>query len=281
MGSATNRMLNGNALKLGIFSPNCSGGMAVTTVPERWDASWDNNAELARMADAAGIEFLLPIARWRGYGGETNFQGTNLETVTWATAMLAVTDGITVFCTAHTSFHHPIVMAKMMATADQVSHGRLGLNVVCGWNQPEYHMFGRDLPDSHDERYAYGQEWLDVVRRIWTAEDEFDWHGRFFRLNRSREPKVNAKPRPSQAQTGNAAPRCGVTRCAAPVSTSQMTISRSARRSCSSRRRSMCLRGTSNRSFGNPAANRVSCFSAPERSSVGMMCRMRAGMRAV
>lgn len=184
MGSATNRMLNGNALKLGIFSPNCSGGMAVTTVPERWDASWDNNAELARMADAAGIEFLLPIARWRGYGGETNFQGTNLETVTWATAMLAVTDGITVFCTAHTSFHHPIVMAKMMATADQVSHGRLGLNVVCGWNQPEYHMFGRDLPDSHDERYAYGQEWLDVVRRIWTAEDEFDWHGRFFTLNR-------------------------------------------------------------------------------------------------
>jgi hypothetical protein len=52
-------MFNGNKLKLGIFSPNCSGGMAVTKVPERWDASWENNLKLAQMADEAGIEFLL------------------------------------------------------------------------------------------------------------------------------------------------------------------------------------------------------------------------------
>ncbi|HEY7826274.1 MAG TPA: hypothetical protein VIC00_05585, partial [Candidatus Acidoferrales bacterium] len=56
-------MYNSNKLKLGIFSPNCSGGMAVTKVPERWDASWENNLRLAQMADDAGIEFLLPIAR--------------------------------------------------------------------------------------------------------------------------------------------------------------------------------------------------------------------------
>ncbi len=183
MGSTSNRMLNDNRLKLGLFSPNCSGGMAVTTVPERWDASWDNNAALATMADGYGLEFLLPIARWRGYGGETNFQGTNLETVTWATGMLAASQGITVFCTAHTSFHHPIVMAKMLATADQIGHGRLGLNVVCGWNQPEYHMFGRDLPDSHDDRYAFGQEWFDIVTKIWSSSDEFDWNGTYFQLN--------------------------------------------------------------------------------------------------
>ena len=70
-----NAMFNRNAFKIGLFSPNCSGGMAVTTVPERWDASWAHNLELAQMADAAGIEFLLPIARWTGYGGDTDFQG--------------------------------------------------------------------------------------------------------------------------------------------------------------------------------------------------------------
>ena len=182
-GVVMNRMRNANRLKLGLFSPNCSGGMAVTKVPERWQATWDNNAALARMADGYGLEFMLPIARWRGYGGATDFQGTNLETVTWATGLLGVTDGISVFCTAHTSFHHPIVMAKMMATADQVGHGRLGLNVVCGWNQPEYHMFGRQLPDSHDERYAYGQEWLDVIRTIWTSTEPFEWRGDHFELN--------------------------------------------------------------------------------------------------
>ena len=46
-------MYNRNKLKLGIFSPNCSGGMAVTKVPERWDASWESNLKLAQMADEA------------------------------------------------------------------------------------------------------------------------------------------------------------------------------------------------------------------------------------
>lgn len=190
-------MLNDNRLKLGIFSPNCSGGMAVTKVPERWDASWDNNAKLAKMADTYGIEFLLPIARWRGYGGETNFQGTTLETMTWCAGLLAITEGITVFCTAHTSFHHPLVAAKMLATIDQISHGRMGLNVVCGWNQPEYEMMGRDLPDSHDDRYAFGQEWLDVIQKTWGSSDEFDWDGQFFQLNH-----VASDPKPF----GNIAP---------------------------------------------------------------------------
>ena len=87
-------MFNANRLKLGIFAANCSSGTAVTTVPERWDASWENNLALARMADDAGFEFMLPIARWRGYGGETNFEGETLETITWASGLLAGAQGV-------------------------------------------------------------------------------------------------------------------------------------------------------------------------------------------
>lgn len=177
-----NAMFNRNTLKLGIFSPNCSGGMAVTTVPERWASSWDNNLKLAQIADAAGIEFLLPIARWLGYGGSTNFQNDNLETITWATGLLAQTRHITVFATAHTAFTHPIVAAKQFATMDQVGGGRFGLNVVCGWNQPEYEMFGIPLPSEHTARYAFGQEWLDIVKKIWASPEPFDWDGKFFKL---------------------------------------------------------------------------------------------------
>jgi dimethylsulfone monooxygenase len=176
-------MHNTNKLKLGLFSPNCSGGMAVTKVPERWEASWDNNEALAKMADGYGFEFLLPIARWRGYGGDVNFQGNALETMTWCAGLLAATEAITVFCTAHTSFHHPLVAAKMLSTIDQIGHGRLGLNVVCGWNQPEYEMFGKQLPDSHDERYAFGQEWFDIITKTWSTDEEFDWRGEFFELD--------------------------------------------------------------------------------------------------
>ena len=50
------KQLDRNKLSLGLFGVNCSGGLAVTTVPERWDASWENNQKLARMADDAGLE---------------------------------------------------------------------------------------------------------------------------------------------------------------------------------------------------------------------------------
>lgn len=174
-------MHNRNKLKLGIFSPNCSNGMAVTKVPERWDASWENNLKLAQMADAAGIEFLLPIARWKGYGGESNFQGSTLETITWACGLLAHTQNITVFGTVHAPMVHPIFAAKQMVTTSHIGRGRFGLNIVCGWNQDEFDMFGM-VQREHDTRYEYGQEWWDVIQKIWTEKEPFDYDGRFLKL---------------------------------------------------------------------------------------------------
>ena len=54
-----------NKLKLGVFSTNADGGLAITDVPERWTASWQDNLTAAQIADRAGLEFMLPIARWR------------------------------------------------------------------------------------------------------------------------------------------------------------------------------------------------------------------------
>jgi dimethylsulfone monooxygenase len=183
-------MFNRNKLKLGIFSPNCSSGMAVTKVPERWDASWENNLKLAQMADEAGIEFLLPIARWKGYGGETDFEGTTFETITWACGLLAKTKNLTVFGTVHAPLVHPIFAAKQMVTVSHVSEGRFGLNIVCGWNQDEFEMFGIEQRE-HDTRYDYGQEWWDVVQKIWSENEPFDYTGRFIKLK-----GVIGKPKP-------------------------------------------------------------------------------------
>src|ERR1041385_8558779 len=76
------QMGSANRLKLGLFGANCSSGRAVTMVPERWSGSWPDCLKLARMADDAGIEFILPNGRWKGYGGVTGYQGENLGTVT-------------------------------------------------------------------------------------------------------------------------------------------------------------------------------------------------------
>ncbi len=178
----SNPMFNDNTLKLGIFSANCSGGMSVTKIPERWQNSWQNNLELAQMCDQAGLEFLLPIARWIGYGGDTDFHGGVLETVTWAGGLLAKTENIQVFATVHTAFNHPVVTAKQMATIDHIGNGRVGLNVVAGWNKPEYDAFGVDLPETHPERYAMAQEWFDVIQKLWQEETAFDWDGDYFQL---------------------------------------------------------------------------------------------------
>ena len=167
---------------LGTFASNCSGGMTVTKLPERWAATWDNNEQLGRLLDDAGIDFMLPIARWIGYGGETDFHGTVLETMTWATALLAGTKQITVFATIHVAANHPVVVAKQLATVDEISHGRAGLNIVAGWNKPEYEALGLDLPGEHERRYRYAQEWFDLVNKIWTSEGKFDWDGEFFKV---------------------------------------------------------------------------------------------------
>ena len=185
-------MYTDNAFKIGLFGANCSSGRAVTMVPERWRATWRDNLALAHMADEAGLDFLLPIGRWKGYGGDTDYQGATFETITWATGLLAQTKRIVVFGTVHAPLFPPIIAAKQIVTADHVGEGRFGLNIVCGWNEGEFEMFGVQ-PGDHERRYAQGQEWIDALRRIWT-EDDFDFDGEIIRLR-----GVRAKPKPWNA----------------------------------------------------------------------------------
>jgi dimethylsulfone monooxygenase len=145
-------MYNANALKIGLFGANCSSGRSATKVPERWSGSWPDCLRLARMADEAGIDFMLPIARWKGYGGDTDFHGAALETITWAAGLLAATARMTVFGTVHAPLFHPLIAAKALVTADHIGEGRLGVNLAVGWNEGEFEMFGVAQRE-HDMRY--------------------------------------------------------------------------------------------------------------------------------
>lgn len=177
-------------LALGFFGANCSSGLACTRAPERWSGSWEDNLALARMGDAAGIDFMLPVARWKGYGGETNFEGATHETNMWAAGLLAQTERIHVFATVHVPLVHPVFAAKQFVTTDQIGRGRFALNIVTGWNQDEFEMFGVDQRE-HDDRYAYAAEWLEAVDRMWTEPAPFEFAGDFFQLS-----AVEAEPKP-------------------------------------------------------------------------------------
>jgi alkanesulfonate monooxygenase SsuD/methylene tetrahydromethanopterin reductase-like flavin-dependent oxidoreductase (luciferase family) len=179
-----------NKLKLGLFSANASNGRIPTLVPERWSGNWRDNLALAQMSDDAGLDFLLPLGRWKGYGGVTDHQGASFETITWATGLLAATKRITIFGTVHVPLFHPVIAAKQMVTADWVGSGRFGLNLVCGSNVDEFDMLGIDLK-AQAEKYEQGQEWLDAIKRMWTEEEDFDLHGRYYHLS-----NVRSKPKP-------------------------------------------------------------------------------------
>src|SRR5207248_4859431 len=131
----------------------------------------------------AGIEALVPVARWKGFGGPTNFSGDSFETYTWAAGLGAQTRGITPFATSHVPTIHPIVAAKQATTIDHITGGRFALNVVCGWFEPEFHMYGSGRMD-HETRYENAAEWLDGMFRLWNEEEEVEVEGPFCNVNR-------------------------------------------------------------------------------------------------
>src|SRR5207237_4189263 len=131
--------------------------------------------------DAMGFELALPVARWRGFGGTTDFNGESFETYTWAAGLAQATKSIMVAATSHVPTVHPIVAAKQAATIDHISNGRFALNLVMGWYEPEFLMFGAPVME-HDTLYDYATEWLEIMSRLWGAEEDFDYEGRFFNL---------------------------------------------------------------------------------------------------
>lgn len=168
-----------NRFKLGVFSLNADGGLAMTTVPERWGASWEDNLAAARIADEAGLDFVLPIARWRGFGGKTRVREWSFETFTWAAALAQATRNVALFMTVHVPLVHPVFAAKALATVDHISGGRAGLNIVCGWNPDEFAMFG-ETPVARG--YDQAAEWLTIIERAYASDAPFDFAGDYYDL---------------------------------------------------------------------------------------------------
>ena len=88
-------------------------------------------------------------------------------------------------------FNHPVVVAKQLATMDHIGAGRVGLNLVAGWNRPEYEALGGQLPEDHETRYRYAQEWYNVIQRLWAEDEPFEFSGEFWQLART-----CSKPKP-------------------------------------------------------------------------------------
>ncbi len=201
--STTNPLFNNTKLKLGTFSTNLSGGCTISTADGVLKLDWPNTRTLAELAEDMDFEALVPVGRWKGFGGETNFNGDGFESYTWAAAISAFNEKSSIFATSHVPTVHPCMAAKQGMTIDHVSGGRFTLNVVCGSFKPEIEMFGRTILE-RDRRYKMAAEWIEIISKLWTSEKEFDFDGEFYQVKKAIcGPLPVQKPLPAIMSAGS------------------------------------------------------------------------------
>ena len=197
-----NNPINGpNKFKLGIFNVNCNGGLTISRAPEAWKADWPDVVKATVMADEAGYDFILPVAKWHGFGGESKSLSKSYETLTHGAALGALTKHAAMFSTVHVPLVTPVFAAKAIATIDHVTNGRAGLNIVCGWNPDEFAMHGVAI--DNERRYEQGLEWYRIFAKALEGREKFDFDGEFYKLRGVYTDPVSVqRPRPTVMSAG-------------------------------------------------------------------------------
>jgi pyrimidine oxygenase len=179
----------------GVFLPVANGGWIVSQTTPLLDGGWAQNRDAALIAEEEGFDFVMAMGKWRGFGGATSHWGSSLEAVTMMAGIAAVTKRVKVWATLHAILHNPAVAAKMIATMDQISNGRAGLNIVAGAYRGEFEqMDAWDAALDHDARYELTEEWTRIVKRLWT-EPSVTFDGKYFHFQDCvSEPKPHKPP---------------------------------------------------------------------------------------
>ena len=144
-------------------------------LPEvEYEPRWPDLAAMARLAEEVGLDSI-----WVGdhylYRDTAGSRGP-WEAWTQLAALAAVTSRVTLGpLVAATAFHQPAVLAKLAATVDEISGGRLVLGLGAGWNDVEFAAFGFPL----EQRVARFEEAFTIVRTL-LREGRIDFAGRFY-----------------------------------------------------------------------------------------------------
>ncbi|MGZ0701194.1 dimethylsulfone monooxygenase SfnG [Pseudomonas piscis] len=188
------------AVKFAYWVPNVSGGLVVSKIAQRTHWDIDYNRKLAQIAEAAGFEYALTQIRFTaGYGAEYQH-----ESVAFSHALLAATSTLKVIAAILPGPWQPALAAKQLATIDQLTQGRIAVNIVSGWFKGEFQAIGEHWLE-HDERYRRSEEFIRCLRGVW-SEDHFTFRGDFYRFdNYSLKPKPLGRPEIFQGGSSRAA----------------------------------------------------------------------------
>ncbi len=179
-------------MKYGFWLP-IFGGWLRNVEDENMPPTFDYAKKVIQSAESWGYDTTLIAELYLNdiKGPEKN----SLEAWSTAAGLAAVTDKIEIMTAIRPGFHNPAVAAKMAANIDHISNGRFTLNVVSAWWEEEARQYGGIFTE-HDERYERTEEFLAVLKGLWT-EETFSYKGKFYEINEAKlSPKPVQKPNP-------------------------------------------------------------------------------------
>jgi len=178
-------------MKVGVFIPIGNNGWLISRTAPQYMPTFDLNKQIVQKAERYDFDFALSMIKLRGFGGATGFWDHNLESFTLMAGLAAVTSKIQLFATSATLTVPPAIAARMASTIDSISHGRFGLNLITGWQKPEYSQMGLWPGDEFfGRRYEMLSEYVQILRDLWSTGAS-NRKGEFFQMD---DCRVSPKP---------------------------------------------------------------------------------------
>jgi dimethylsulfone monooxygenase len=171
------------------------GGWLRNIDEEQMPPTWDYVRELCQRAERLGYDLTL-IAELN-LNDIKGVEAPSLDAWSTAAALAAVTSTLEIMVAVRPTFHNPALLAKQAANIDQISGGRLTLNVVSSWWRDESTKYGIHF-DEHDQRYARTSEWIDVVDGCW-RDQHFTHQGALYNIP---DNILSPKPVPGRRFSG-------------------------------------------------------------------------------
>ncbi|MFD1955358.1 LLM class flavin-dependent oxidoreductase [Paenibacillus thailandensis] len=179
-----------SSVQIGWFIPTTGDGEFIGVPPERKPTD-DYLIKVARAAEEAGYEFaLIPT------GGDC------LDSWVVGSWVASHTNKLKTLVAMRPGLMNPVLSARMAATLDQMSGGRVLINVVAGHYKEDLKATGDKLHNSHDDRYARTKEFMEIVKGVWAQSHDpsqpgFDYSGSYYELEGGMcKPPVVQRPHP-------------------------------------------------------------------------------------
>ncbi len=159
-------------LEFGWFLPTAGDTEAYGRSTQEVPSSPEMFERVLSAAEAAGFEYML----------------VPVSTVCWeawitSAMMIGRSKKIKMLVAARPGYINPVLMAKMIATFDQLSAGRISINLIAGQNEKE--TLGEGIPWPKETRYEMMEEEVTILKTIWSAKGPIDYDGKYYKLDRA------------------------------------------------------------------------------------------------